>query len=148
MLDEITNQKQEIERLKSDNERLAKIVHKDNKLIPAMEMTVTQFLQNSEHRSVEEMISLGIDLSTKLHEMAIERQGILTSSHKGNTTLPQSGVHIVDGLLSYMETRASKESITYKVQIDENIKDLINNTIQDEDLRHLLGDLIENAIIA
>ena len=44
--DELVNKLAEIETLKADNNRLAKIIHKDNKLIPAMHMAVTDFLEN------------------------------------------------------------------------------------------------------
>ena len=146
--DELTAKLIEIETLKADNERLAKIIHKDNKLIPAMHMAVTDFLENIDKLPSEELSTRGQELNAQLYKMAQDRQGILTETHSKTNTLPQTGIHTVDGVLSYMETRATNENITYKLHIGENIKELILNSVSEEDLCHLLSDLIENAIIA
>lgn len=146
--DEIATLKAEITALQADNQRLRQIVHKDNKLVPAMEATVMDFLQSSGTLSAEELSARGNELSSALHEMALERNGILTSLSPSNNGLPTSGLHTVDGLLSYMEKRTRVNNIKYKVKIDDNINDLISAAISEEDLRHLLSDLIENAIIA
>lgn len=148
MEDELNNKLLEIETLKVDNERLAKLIHKDNKLIPAMHMAVTDFLENIDKLPTEELLVHGQELSAQLHKMAADRQGILNEAQSKTNDLPLTGIHTVDGVLSYMETCATKENITYKLHIDENIKELIISSISEENLCHLLSDLIENAIIA
>lgn len=145
---EIATLKTEITTLQADNQHLKQIVHKDNKLVPAMETTVMDFLQSSGTLSAEELSARGSELSTALHEMALQRKGILDSLSPNNCGLPTCGLHTVDGLLAYMEKRAKEYNINYKVKIDDNVKDLISTSISEEDLRHLLGDLIENALIA
>jgi len=146
--DEISALKAEITTLQADNQHLKQIVHKDNKLVPAMEATVMDFLQSSGTLSAEELSARSNELSTALHEMALQRKGILDSLSPNNCGLPTCGLHTVDGLLSYMEKRAKEYTINYRVKIDDNVKDLISTSISEEDLRHLLSDLIENAIIA
>jgi len=145
---ELNSKTQEISRLKADNEQLASIVHRDNKLIPAMEQAVMDYLKNSHSLSPIERKEIGHSLGVQLHSMALERHGVLSSSSNTSTSWAKSGLHTVDGMLSFMETRCDNENITYKVQIEENITELIRNTISEEDLLHLLGDLIDNAIIA
>lgn len=145
---EIANLKEEIQTLQTDNQRLTQIVHKDNKLVPAMESTVLEFLQSANTLSADELFARGDELSNALHEMAINRTGILTSLSPSRNGLPSSGFLSVDGLLSYMGNRANENKINYRFKIDDNIKDLISTAIHEEDLRHLLSDLIENAIIA
>lgn len=146
--DELANKLTEIEFLKADNERLSRLIHKDNKLIPAMHMAVTDFLENVDELTTEELSAHGHELSLQLHKMADDRQGILNEAPTKTNTLPQTGIHTVDGVLSYMETRAAKENIIYKLHIEDNIKELIPNFVSEDDLCHLLSDLIENAIIA
>jgi len=146
--DEIANLNSEKVALQTDNQRLTQIVHKDNKLVPAMEATVLEFLQSANTLSAEELTVRGNELSAALHEMAMERKGILTSLSPRGNHLPSLGLLSVDGLLSYMENRAKENSINYRVKIADNIKELSLRTIREEDLRHLLSDLIENAIIA
>lgn len=145
---EISSLKEEITSLKADNHRLTQIVHKDNKLVPAMETTVLEFLQSAKVLSTEELFTRGSELSRTLQEMAKERKGILTSLSSTNNSMPSSGLIAIDGLLSYMEKRAAESNINYKVKMDDNIKELILTALNEDDLRHLLGDLIENAIIA
>lgn len=145
---EITSLKEEISSLTADNHRLTQIVHKDNKLVPAMETTILEFLQSAKVLSTEELVTLGDELSRTLHEMARERAGILTSLSSTNNSTPSSGLIAIDGLLSYMEKRAAESNINYKVKMDDNIKELILTALNEDNLRHLLGDLIENAIIA
>ena len=146
--DEFTSLKEEITSLKADNHRLTQIVHKDNKLVPAMETTVLEFLQSAKALSTEELFTRGNELSKTLQEMAKERKGILTSLSSTNNSTPSSGLIAIDGLLSYMEKRAAESNINYKVKMDDNIKELILTALNEDNLRHLLSDLIENAIIA
>lgn len=145
---EITSLKEEIITLKADNHHLTQIVHKDNKLVPAMEMTVLEFLQSANVLSTKELVTRGNELSRMLQEMARERVGVLTSVSSTNNSMPSSGLIAIDGLLSYMERSATEHNIKYKVKIDNPIKDLILTALREDDLRHLLSDLIENAIIA
>lgn len=49
----IQSQREEIHNLRQHNEMLAKIIHKDNKLIPAMELAVRECLQSIERESPE-----------------------------------------------------------------------------------------------
>lgn len=146
--DELNKQKETIANLEADNARLSQIVHKDNKIILAMLTAVTEHLENATNATPDEQIIRGNELSAQLHDMANERQGILNTQSKLPNTHPKSGLHTVDGMLSFMETRAKEAGITYKLQLEENIKELVSNSIEEADLLHMLGDLIENSLIA
>ena len=146
--DELNSQKEMIADLEADNARLSQIVHKDNKIILAMLTAVTEHLENTISFTPEELAIQGKELSTQLQDMAKDRQGILSTQIRKTNILPKSGLHTVDGMLSFMETRAKEAGITYKLQIEENIKEIASNAIPEADLLHLLGDLIDNAIIA
>ena len=146
--DELHNQRERIADLEADNARLSQIVHKDNKIILAMLTAVTEHLENTIGSTPEELTIQGMELSAQLQDMAKERQGILNTQTGQINILPKSGLHTVDGMLSFMETRAKEAEITYKLQIEENIKEIASNAIPEADLLHLLADLIDNAIIA
>lgn len=146
--DELNKQKETIANLEADNARLSQIVHKDNKIILAMLTAVTEHLENATNATPDEQIIRGKELSAQLHDMANERQGILNTQSKLPNALPKSGLHTVDGMLSFMERRAKEAGITYKLQLEENIKELVSNSIEEADLLHMLGDLIENSLIA
>lgn len=146
--DEISNQKETISNLEADNARLSQIVHKDNKIILAMLTAVNEHLENASVLTPEELAVRGKELNAQLQDMAKDRQGILSTQTRQVNALPKSGLHTIDGMLSFMETRAKENGITYKLQIEENSKEIASNAIQEADLLHLLGDLIDNAIIA
>ena len=148
MLDEINEHKLTIEKLNADNKRLAAIIHADNKLVPAMLTAVTNHLENIDNLTLEELTAHGQELSEQLRNMAKDRQGILESQHKETSLLPKSGLPTVDGMLSFMEARSKEYNIAYKVVIDDSIKEMALNALNEEDLLRLLGDLIDNAIIA
>jgi len=148
LLDEINEHKLTIEKLNADNKRLAAIIHADNKLVPAMLTAVTNHLENINNLTLEELTAHGQELSEQLRNMAKDRQGILESQHKETALLPKSGLPTVDGMLSFMEARSKEYNIAYKVVIDDNIKEMALDALNEEDLLRLLGDLIDNAIIA
>ena len=146
--DELNKQKETIANLEADNARLSQIVHKDNKIILAMLTAVTEHLENATNSAPDEQIIRAKELRVQLQNMADERQGILNAQSNLSNVLPKSGLHTVDGMLSFMETRAKGAGIIYKLQLEENIKELAGKSINEADLLHMLGDLIDNAIIA
>lgn len=74
---ELVQKEQEISRLLENNKALAQIIHRDNKLIPAMELAVNTFLQNQNTLSPQQLKEQGLALAAHLQEMTKERQFIL-----------------------------------------------------------------------
>lgn len=74
---ELVQKEQEITRLLENNNALAQIIHRDNKLIPAMELAVNTFLQNQNTLSPQQLKEQGLALAAHLQEMTKERQFIL-----------------------------------------------------------------------
>ncbi len=71
----IEEQKNEIDYLKSEIEKLSKIIHKDNKLIPALELTVKELCLNDQTEN-------GQLLLLELENLANERKGIIQEYKK------------------------------------------------------------------
>lgn len=68
---------QYITQLEADNRRLSAIIHKDNKLIPAMEYAVEQYL--SDTSTIDTKQASGQDLLKDLRDLAAERKGLLAA---------------------------------------------------------------------
>ena len=66
---ELVQKEQEITRLLENNKALAQIIHRDNKLIPAMELAVNTFLQNQNTLSPHQLKEQGLALAAHLQEM-------------------------------------------------------------------------------
>ena len=170
LYNKISAKEQEIEKLRIHNEHLGRIIHKDNKLIPAMEYAVCNYLQtiaelNSETGSQiknttsppkqtltpDQLLLLqkhGEDLILQLQQMASERDGILSTYEKNFARHTQIGIPSIDAVLQYMEKRAGSSRIRYKMKFDPNLKETMLKQIEEHDVLHMLSDLIENAIIA
>lgn len=144
----ISDNEQEIEKLNTNNDYLSKVIHKDNKLIPAMEMALHSYLLEAPTMEAEEARQFGADLLSQLQSMSAEREGIISNYQKNTDFHPKIGIYSVDAVILYMEKRAEKFNITYNLRFDNDIKDAIVGFIHERDMLHLLSDLIENAIIA
>lgn len=136
-----------IEKLQANNELQARMIHKDNKLIPAMLSAVTEYLSiaDSNGRTMQEH---GTMLAGQLKELADERLTVLTAASEAAATLPLLHRASVDAMLSYMQKRAMQENILFEVKIHPDFEQKIEISITEPDLTHLLSDLLENAIIA
>ena len=144
MENEIIQQQTEIEALKANNDELAKIIHRDNKLIPAIELAVRE-LMKSDADSKEEK-SAGLLAQLKL--LTSERKGIITDYEKKTKTLPKTGIVSVDAMLRYLLCKANDANVNFDFIMNGNIRLLIDEIISGEDFNTLLADLAENSIIA
>lgn len=145
---ELVQKEQEITRLLENNNALAQIIHRDNKLIPAMELAVNTFLQNQNTLSPQQLKEQGLALAAHLQTMSQERKFNLTEYQTNGQPLASTGICAVDAVLQLMYQRALQEQIDYTLRIAENIKTTAMQSLSEEDFSHLLADLIENAFIA
>lgn len=146
--DALHKEEKRIKQLESNNDYLAKIIHKDNKLIPAMELAVREYLQFSEQNDEAGIQKEGQILLSQLKTISCERAGIITGYQSESKKIPSTDVSQIDMLMNYMYRKANENSIKYDVAISGSIKYMTEKVISVSDLRTLLADLIENAIIA
>ena len=133
--------------LTTQNEQLGKLIHRDNKLIPAMNNAVCEYLISDTNAS-QTMKTKGDSLLTELRQLSENRTNILSEIYANKYKSYETGVTALDTLLNYMEKRASQEDIHLAVHIALDLKDYIPHIITSGDLVHLLSDLLENAFIA
>lgn len=143
---ELLEKLQYIETLEQDNQQLAKIIHKDNKLIPAMEYAVESYIQESGLN--EKDTQRGLELLDELQHLSADRKGMIKVQDKQCEKLPSCKVANIDHLLQYIKQKAFELDITFHVILDCDLNNLIRNVIEEDTLHTLLADLLENAIIA
>lgn len=142
-------QREEIEFLKRENDKLSKIIHKDNKLIPALNLSVKEFLLITARKENQQArISDAQKMVTQLERISCERYGILKSYELSSKKLPSSGIPILDTLFSYMFQKATAANIDFDLSIWSDLKPMIGTVVTEQDASTVLADLIENAIIA
>jgi signal transduction histidine kinase len=144
----IRERDEEIERLRRHNEELAKIIHNDNKLIPAMELAVREYLMSAWNGGREAPSGKGRELLERLETVSRERAGIVKSYESMSKKLPSTDVLSVDSLMAYMLQRARAEKIEFDLSLSGSVKYLVGAIVAESDLNTLLADLIDNAIIA
>ncbi|NLA86473.1 MAG: HAMP domain-containing histidine kinase [Clostridiales bacterium] len=144
----ILEKDEELGRLRRHNEELSKIIHKDNKLIPAMELAVREHLMFAGEDGDEALKRKARELAERLEAISRERAGIVKSYEAMSKSLPPTDVLSVDSLMAYMLQRANAENIELDLTVSASVKYLIGNIISESDLNTLLADLIDNAIIA
>ncbi len=144
----IADKDKQIKELEANNAYLAQIIHKYRKVIPAMELSVMELLQNNANWDTNTLKSNAQALQVQLEELRAERNNLLDNYQKDMVVTPQSGLHTIDALIALMEKQAKEQWVRYKTQIDPSIKELALASVKEADLLHLLGDLIENALHA
>jgi signal transduction histidine kinase len=144
----LQKQKEEIRRLKQHNDALAKIIHKDNKLIPTMELAVREYLGQRNSPDALGMQQKGHALLKELQAISSERSGVIKDYQHCHVKVPTTGVFPIDSLLQYMCCKAQAAGIQLKLTLLASMKYLTENIIPSSDLRTILADLIENAVIA
>lgn len=137
-----------ISKLRTDNDRLASIIHRDNKLLPAMGLAVKEFTSSATdtERSTGERSS---QILSSLTGMIAERNKVLSDYESDNKIITPTGFISIDALLLYMSKRASDIGGAFSCNINpDDFKALIPEVISERNLNTILADLIENAIIA
>ncbi len=143
----------EIMNLKRDNDNLSKIIHKDNKLIPAMVLSVKELLEmsialdNTSLKDISELKIKSAKLLEELEEISKERKGIMIETQQHLYELPKSNFMRLDSLISYLYQRCILFQIQFQALFNININQLMN-FINERELDTIIADLIENAIYA
>lgn len=144
---QIYNLNQRMAELEADNVRMAKIIHRDNKLIPAMEYAVTRYLSESGETTADKKRQ-GRSLLAELKEMSADRKNIITQSQSPELLLVKTDIEEIDRLLAFQCQQATDNHIQLQVMCSCNLKPLPQSGIEISDLKTVMADLIENAIIA
>lgn len=142
---ELEETSREMEHLKKQNEELGRLIHKDNKLIPAMETAVIDFLSASNQK---ENNALGQSLIFQLRELSGSRREILDEVSAARSHHFATGVPALDTMLTYFDRRAEARKMEFTVNVTPDLKAYVPSRISSDDITHLLADLLENAIIA
>lgn len=142
---ELEETSREMAHLKKQNEELGRLIHKDNKLIPAMETAVIDFLSASNQK---ENNALGQSLVSQLRELSGSRREILDEVSAARSHHFATGVPALDTLLTYFDRRAEARKMEFTVNVTPDLKAYVPSRISSDDITHLLADLLENAIIA
>ncbi len=137
----IRAQESEISVLKADLLNLSKIIHRDNKIIPAMLLTVESMYLQSDESEINSFL-------LNLQNLVNERKGVLTDYEQTNKVLPKSGFATIDALFHFFLARANTKQLSFDLSISGELHSKVSSSSDESDLRTLIADLTENALIA
>lgn len=136
-----------LDKLQKENTELSRLIHKDNKLIPAMENAVYEYLRSDFHDRAD-ALSKGDLLLKELHNLSQNRHDTLSAFTSSASQNFSTGIVSLDALLNYMNKRAASLNGNFTINISQPTLTQLLDIISTDDLVHLLADLIENAIIS
>lgn len=121
-------------------ERLSKIIHKDNKLLAALELSTRELLTDTASEKAQSLLQ-------ELNRFSKERSETLHAYESGPAALPETGLFSVDTMIRYLHQRALKHKIEFQLSLEGELAG-ITDVICEQDLCTIIADLGENAIIA
>ena len=131
----------ELKKEKSEIEHLSKIIHKDNKLIKALELSMRQLQQ-------ENLNDQQINLMEELERLSKERGEILENYKHGERFQSHTRIFVVDTIINYLVSKAGQLDTVFEVSVFGDITFMTGQIIDKNDLGTLVADLGENALKA
>lgn len=123
-------------------EKLSKLIHKDNKLLAAFELSVRETLSEHPSDQTEQLLQ-------EITTLSEDRKGILQHQAQENFDITaKTNIASTDIILKYFCQRAGTEGILFQVSLADNLNYMVTDIITEQDFNTLLADLIENAFIS
>lgn len=137
-----------IAQLEKENERMGRIIHKDNRIVNAMADSVAEYLKDTTLSDAKRH-EKGVALSEQIEAIRTDRQNILLSKERIQPNpIAQTGYVGVDALIAYIAKEAAQYHIALQFDFREDFFEGDTPCMPEEDLVHLLSDTLKNAIIA
>ena len=136
------NEKERAELLKQNND-LAEIIHRDNKLIPAMEAAVEEILESEpNNEKYQNMLS-------QLKSLYAEHHEAINAYQSKADNLPKTDNSALNGIIRFINSQAMQNNISAEFEVNGASVHALSEIFKDSlELNTLILDLGENAIIA
>lgn len=139
---EIKQKDEKIKVLSEEKFKISKINHEFYNRQKALEMTVNDFINNTNMEVGRELA-----ITNKINSLSKEYSNKMKSI-KQVEKLSLTGIEEIDEMFKYMQSECIKNNIDFKLKIEGNVYPLINNFIEKDRLVTLIGDHLKDAIIA
>lgn len=131
----------ENKKLSQSNEFLAKVVHRDNHLMSALNNSINAYFDSNGKQ-------LNDDLLREIQTLAKERGELIEKEQRDFKLLPTTGHLLIDGAVNDLYVKAAAHDIDFNLTVSETVDAIIGKYISQTDLQTLLCDHIKDAIIA
>ena len=137
----LTESEAKNEELMKSNEFLARLVHRDNHLINALNTSIDDYF-NSDDKEFKD------NLFREIQTLAKERGELLAQEQSTLKLLPSTGNRLIDGAINNLYIKATAHGIDFDLAVTEPVDTIIGKYISQTELQTLLCDHIKDAIIA
>jgi len=148
---EIEQLKVDIEHYKEENEGFSRALHRVKISFAAMERSVRGIVQR-EGYDVDFNTEIGSEYGDILDEIqklsGSFKEDLKRARVGAKKEIPLTNKFAIDNVLEYMLEKAEESNIEFDVKIKKPIHIMIDKVINQEDLAGLIGDHLENAMIA
>lgn len=133
-----------IEKLYAENDRLARITHRDNSLITALKDATIKGLC-TDFENPKDMIATREKLIANIEKLAEGRSSTSSAYNKRTPREFDTGLSLLDDLLHHMDKEALEQDIMFSVHFGTLLKDFVPENVSESDLTHTVDDLLKNA---
>lgn len=133
--------------LTEQNKQMGRLIHQDNKMLPAMEQAVCEYLITAE-KDTDSLIDKSNSLILEIQNLSRYRKSRLQETDIYDYKKYHTGISSLDMLLNLFSKRSFDEKVLFTVNIGTNLCEYIPSIISDTDFTHLLSNLLDNAFIA
>ena len=131
-----------LESLRADNERISEMIHKDNKLIPSMVLSVSKGAEATGKGEESRRILQALDELYALRRNAV---GVYENHGK---KLIRTGVTAVDAAMLFLQGKAEAAGIPFTASIGANLPEMLTQDLMRSEFIAILADLSEYAVLS
>ena len=147
MRTEMAELKLKMQELTKENERLARITHRDNTLISALKNSIVKYLSTDFANPAVAMETRN-QLIENINALSAGRASLAESHKEKIARTFGTGLSLLDELLQEMDAKALEQNISFAVHMGTSLDDFIPKEITEDDLVHTIDDLLKNAFKA
>lgn len=134
-------------KLTEENEKLARITHRDNTLITTLKNSTIAYL-STDFRNPAEAFATRDKLISNINALSIERTTLSADTQSRKARRFDTGLLLLDELLGHMDETAIENGISFSVHFATVLTDFVPKDISESDLVHTVDDLLKNAFKA
>lgn len=147
MRTEMIELKRKMEELTEDNERLARITHRDNTLISALKNATVKYL-STDFENPAIALETRNQLIENINTLSAGRSSLSETRKEQSARTFETSSSLLNELLHEMDEKAIEMKITFAVHMGTSLDNFIPDAVSESDLVHTVDDLLKNAFKA
>jgi len=128
----------------NENEKLARITHRDNTLITTLKNSTVKYLV-TDFKNPAEAIAARDKLISNINALSAGRTSLPVDYHQKTAREFDTSIALLDELLHHADEEALQKQIAFSVHFGTDLVNFVPKDISESDLVHTIDDLLKNA---